>query len=166
MRLLLAVSVVVAVGGSLSCSNNVTMPVVLPDEDIRFELVASGGGSPGAPVTLRGLIRNAGGAAVIPFVQCGEPYVRIYDATRTELYQIDPTQPVPCPASAVPSLEPGQAIEFSLTFDGDYFSETGVPLTAPAGTYRAIGTFKYRPPNPEGPSDLHGVTREISFSWQ
>jgi hypothetical protein len=165
MRLLLAV-LVVAIGGSLSCSNRITVPVVLPDEDIRFELVASGGGSAGDPVTFRGLIRNAGGAAVMPYIDCGEHPVRIYDATRTELYQVDPTQPVPCPLADVAPLLPGQTIEFSLTFDGDYFSETGDPLTAPAGYYRAIATFRYQPPNPEGPSDLHGLTRELSFNWQ
>jgi len=166
MRLLLIVSVVVAVCGSLSCSNKVTTSVVLLDEDIRLELVASGGGSAGAPVTLRGLVRNAGAKPVEHHIVCGEPLIRIYSATRSELYQIDPTQPVPCPLSIVPPLGPGETIEFSLTFDGNYFSATGDPLTAPPGAYSAIATFKYRPPQGEGPSVIHGLTRELSFSWQ
>ena len=103
---------------------------------------------------------------MLPYVSCPEPYVRIYDATGTELYQIDPTRPVPCPAGLIAPLQPGQTIEFSLTFDGNYFSATGDPLTAPPGAYRAIATFEYWPPQGEGPSVIHGLTRELSFSWQ
>ena len=166
MRLPVALLMVVTLGGTVSCSNKVTTRVVLPDEDIRLEMAASGGGSPGAPVTLRGRIVNAGAAAVVPFYQCGVPVVRIYDAAQTELFQFDPTQPVPCPLGLVAPLQPGQSVEFSLTFDGDYFTEGGVPSTAPPGTYRAVATFRYTPPNPTSPSDIHGLTREQSFTWQ
>jgi hypothetical protein len=166
MRLRFALWMVVAVAGSLSCSNRVTAPVVLHAEDIRFELAKTGGGSPGDPITFVGRVHNAGSASVFPFSSCPDPYIRIYDTNQVELHQADPTQPVPCPLALIAPLEPGKTIEFSLTFDGHYFSDTGILSTAPAGTYRAIATFRYSPPEPSGTSDLHGVTREISFDWQ
>ena len=167
MKLRIALLMVVVFAGSLSCSSRVTSPLLdRPIEKVSFDLVTTGGGSAGAPITIEGFIRNEGTISVWPHYPCPAPRIVIHDAGHTELLQTNPTGvQVNCVALLAP-MEPGGGLHFSITFDGHYFNDAGDRLMAPAGTYTAACTFKYEPVDLERNSDVRVLTREVSFNWQ
>lgn len=166
MSLRFALLMAVAFAGSMSCSNKVTTPVVLPAEDIRFEVTASpANGSPIEPVDIHIQTRNLGGTTVWLPGTCPEPLYRVYDAAGVELPLEDPTNPRACAQDAyLAPFKPGEGSEASRPFDGWYYSAAGVRLEAPPGTYKATARFMYwrQTPSPE----LVTIRREVSFTWR
>lgn len=167
MRVGIALLMVVAFAGSLSCSSRVTSPLLdRPIEKVSFELITSGGGSAGAPVIIEGFVRNEGTVAIWPIYPCPAPRILIYDAGQSELLQTNPSGPQMVCIGLLASMEPGRTLHFSITFDGHYFNDAGDRLMAPAGTYTAACTFKYEPYGVDRPSGTRVLMREVSFNWQ
>lgn len=167
-RFTLALAFVLA--GSLSCSNNAgpSFVPVVPRADIRVTIEATPlTGQAGQPVMITARLKNQGTVSVLLLNRCPEPTIRIYDAQSEEMFQRDPTQPIPCPTSLYAPLEPGQDINVPLTFAGSYYSYDGQLHQVPAGPYDARALFmysEYRDSQTVG--DPQTASRDVLFNWQ
>src|SRR5262245_4846179 len=110
-RLAPALALLLASAGSLSCEHGPSRflsAIPVPTERIELTLAVSPpSGSAGHPVTITATVRNRGGKSVILANMCPVPMIRILDQTNAELFQLDPTRGIACPAYVGRPLDPG-----------------------------------------------------------
>lgn len=151
----------VVISGSLSCGDRVTGLRGAPAPDVRLELTASpSSGSSSEPVTIRRVVRNLGRETIDVAYDCSG-YIRIEDATGSNLLLRDPRIPLFCLGIESLPLSPGEVWETELVFDGTYYDALGAHLEVGPGTYRARTSVTYY--GARAPVTLEHA---IPFTWR